>query len=93
MSYKECEHCFGTGLDHGGCEHDLRIEKLETALKQIRDPELADSIIKALRSDVAEVEKRIEMLTYSLERIRDIDWLQYSNRIDAIQQIAREALK
>jgi hypothetical protein len=37
MSYKECEHCFGTGLDHGGCEHDLRIEKLETALKRIRD--------------------------------------------------------
>jgi hypothetical protein len=37
MSYKECEHCFGTGLDHGGCEHDLRIEKLETALKQIQD--------------------------------------------------------
>ena len=37
MSYKECEYCFGTGLDHGGCEHDLRIEKLETALKKIRD--------------------------------------------------------
>lgn len=59
----------------------------------MRDPELADSIIKALRSDLAEAEKRIEMLTWGLERIRDIDWLQYSNRIDAIQQIAREVLK
>lgn len=36
---------------------------------------------------------KIERLTFALERIRDIDWLQYSNRIDAIQQIAREALK
>lgn len=61
--------------------------------KYMRDPELADSIIKALRNDLAEAEKRIEMLTYALERIRDIDWLQYSNRIDAIQQIAREVLK
>jgi hypothetical protein len=61
--------------------------------KYMRDPELADSIIKALRSDLAEAEKRIEMLTFALERIRDIDWLQYSNRIDAIQQIAREVLK
>ena len=37
MSYKECEYCFGTGLDHGGCEHDLQIEKLKTALRQIAD--------------------------------------------------------
>jgi predicted RNase H-like nuclease (RuvC/YqgF family) len=59
----------------------------------MRDPELADSIIKALRTDLAEAEKRVEMLTFALERIRDIDWLQYSNRIDAIQQIAREVLQ
>ncbi len=61
--------------------------------KYMRDPELADSIIKALRTDLAEAEKRVEMLTFALERIRDIDWLQYSNRIDAIQQIAREVLQ
>jgi len=59
----------------------------------MRDPELADSIITALRSDLAEAEKRIEALTYALERIRDIDWSQYSNQIDAIQELAKHALK
>ncbi len=61
--------------------------------KYMRDPELADSIITALRSDLAEAEKRIEALTYALERIRDIDWSQYSNQIDAIQELAKHALK
>jgi hypothetical protein len=61
--------------------------------KYMRDPELADSIIQTLKSDLAEAEKRIEMLTYALERIRDIEWSQYSNRIDAIQELAKQALK
>ena len=34
---KDCEHCFGTGVDHGGCEHDIEIAKLRVALERIRD--------------------------------------------------------
>lgn len=37
MSSKDCEHCFGTGIDHGGCEHDIEIAKLRAALERIRD--------------------------------------------------------
>ena len=64
--------------------------------KYMRDPELADSIIKALRDDLKEAEKRAEMLTFALERIRDCDVSQNGsaqNRMDAVQAIAREALE
>ena len=37
MSSKDCGYCFGTGVDHGGCEHDIEIAKLKAALKRIRD--------------------------------------------------------
>jgi hypothetical protein len=37
MSSKDCGYCFGTGVDHGGCEHDIEIAKLKAALEQIRD--------------------------------------------------------
>jgi hypothetical protein len=37
MSSKDCGYCFGTGVDHGGCEHDIEIAKLKAALERIRD--------------------------------------------------------
>lgn len=62
--------------------------------KYMRDPELADSIIKALRDDLKEAEKRAEMLTVTLERIRDCDWvITLPDRMDAVRQIARESLE
>lgn len=62
--------------------------------KYMRDPELADSIIKALRSDLAEAEKRAEMLTFALERIADCDFvITLPDRMDAVRAIAREALE
>lgn len=53
------------------------------------------STVDEVKTDelMREAANRIEMLTFALERIRDIDWLQYSNRIDAIQQFAKEALQ
>lgn len=58
--------------------------------KYMRDPELADSIIKALRDDLKEAEKRAEMLTFALERIAGCDW----TTIDMdLRNIAREALE
>ena len=60
----------------------------------MRDPELADSIIQALRDDLKEAEKRAEMLTVALERIRDCDFvITLPDRMDAVRQIAREALE
>ena len=60
----------------------------------MRDPELADSIIKALRDDLKESEKRAEMLTLALERIRDCDFvITLPDRMDAVRAIAREALE
>ena len=62
--------------------------------KYMRDPELADSIIKALRDDLKEAEKRVEMLAFALERIRDCDWvITLPDRMDAVRAIAREALE
>lgn len=62
--------------------------------KYMRDPELADSIIKALRDDLKEAEKRAEMLTVALERIRDCDFvITLPDRMDAVRAIAREALE
>lgn len=58
--------------------------------KYMRDPELADSIINALREDLKEAEKRAEMLTFALERIAGCDW----TTIDMdLRNIAREALE
>ena len=62
--------------------------------KYMRDPELADSIIQALRDDLKEAEKRAEMLVFALERIRDCDFvITLPDRMDAVRAIAREALK
>lgn len=60
--------------------------------KYMCDPELADSIIQTLRNDLEEAEKRVEMLTHALERIRDTEWPRHNNRADAMQEIAKEAL-
>jgi ribosomal protein L1 len=60
---------------------------------QMRDP-LDISIIEALRNDLKEERKRVEMLTVALERIRDCDWvITLPDRMDAVRQIAREALE
>ena len=54
-----------------------------------RDPDLAESIITALRQDLKDAEKRIEMLQLALERIRDSEYVVY----EKVRQIAREALE
>ena len=61
--------------------------------KYMRDPELADSIIKALREDLKEAEKRAEMLTFALERICDHDKIILGEHMDEVRAIAREALE
>jgi hypothetical protein len=62
--------------------------------KYMRDPELADSIINALRDDLKEAEKRVEMLAFALERIRDCDFvITLPDRMDAVRAIAQEALE
>ena len=62
--------------------------------KYMRDPELADSIINALRDDLKEAEKRAEMLTVALEQIAACDFvITLPDRMDAVRAIAREALE
>jgi hypothetical protein len=62
--------------------------------KYMRDPELADSIITTLRSDLDEAEVRVKKLEYALERIRDCDFvITLPDRMDAVRAIAREALE
>ena len=62
--------------------------------KYRRDPDLAESIIDALRRDLRDAEKQIEHLTFALERIRDCDWvITLPDRMDAVRTIAREALQ
>jgi endonuclease V-like protein UPF0215 family len=57
--------------------------------KYRRDPDIAESIIEALRQDLKDAEKRAEMLAFALERIRDSEYVVY----EKVRQIAREALK
>jgi hypothetical protein len=60
----------------------------------MRDPELADSIITTLRSDLDEAEVRVKKLEYALERIRDCNFvITLPDRMDAVRAIAREALE
>jgi 5-bromo-4-chloroindolyl phosphate hydrolysis protein len=62
--------------------------------KYMRDPELADSIITTLRSDLDEAEVRVKKLEYALERIRDCDFvITLPDRMDAVRAIAKEALE
>ena len=57
------------------------------------DPDLAESIITTLRSDLDEAEVRVKKLEYALERIRDCDFvITLPDRMDAVRAIAREAL-
>lgn len=57
--------------------------------KYRQDPDLAESIITTLRSDLDEAEVRVKKLEYALERIRDY----HGNWALSMRQIAREALE
>ena len=62
--------------------------------KYRQDPDLAESIITTLRSDLDEAEVRVKKLEYALERIRDCGFvITLPDRMDAVRQIAREALE
>lgn len=62
--------------------------------KYRRDPDLAESIIEALRDDLKEAEKRAEMLTVALERIAACDFvITLPDRMDAVRAIAQKALE
>ena len=62
--------------------------------KYRQDPDLAESIITTLRSDLDEAEVRVKKLEYALERIRDCNFvITLPDRMDAVRQIAREALE
>lgn len=62
--------------------------------KYRQDPDLAESIITTLRSDLDEAEVRVKKLEYALERIRDCNFVITSpDRMDAVREIAREALE
>lgn len=70
----------------------------ETAYQELNEQQA--QVIHDLRIEnsgqaavIERLQDRIRKLEFALERIRDIDWLQYSNRIDAIQQFAKEALE
>jgi hypothetical protein len=57
--------------------------------KYRRDPDIAESIIETLKQDLKDAEKRIEMLQFALERIRDSEYVVY----EKVRQIARKALE
>lgn len=64
--------------------------------KYRQDPDLAESIITTLRSDLDEAEVRVKKLEYALEQIRDGNWkptLATPSRDYWMQEIAREALE
>jgi hypothetical protein len=61
--------------------------------KYRRDPDIAESIIETLKLDLKDAEKRIEMLQFALERIRDNEWVQLGGPPTWLSKIAEEALK
>ena len=75
-------------VPEGGAEVSTWREKYR------QDPDLAESIITTLRSDLDEAEVRVKKLEYALERIRDCDFvITLPDRMDAVRAIAREALE
>ena len=59
-----------------------------------RDPDLAQSIVEALQRSIAEEQARVDKLEVALERIRDCNFtITLPDRMDAVRQIAREALE
>lgn len=67
--------------------------------KYRRDPDLAESIITTLKTDLDEAEARIEKLEIALRKIVICDWPGpypqpiIRNRAEWMQDIAKEALK
>ena len=64
--------------------------------KYRQDPDLAESIITTLRSDLDEAEVRVKKLEYALEQIRDCSWPGTNAEILShweMRHIAREALE
>jgi endonuclease V-like protein UPF0215 family len=63
--------------------------------KYRQDPDLTESIITALRQDLKDAEKRIEMLQFALERIIDEEQCcllvsqTVTGQIDRMKKIAR----
>lgn len=77
-------------VSEGGAEVSTWREKYR------QDPDLAESIITTLRSDLDEAEVRVKKLEYALEQIRDGNWkptLATPSLDYWMQQIAREALE
>ena len=70
-------------VPEGGAEVSTWREKYR------QDPDLAESIITTLRSDLDEAEVRVKKLEYALERIRDY----HENWALSMRQIAKEALE
>lgn len=73
--------------------------KLRWTERYRRDPDLAQSIVETLQRSLAEEHARADRLELALERIRNYDVLQNGSaqsaqtRMDAVRQIAREALE
>ena len=68
--------------------------KLTWTQRYRRDPDLAQSIVEALQRSIAEADARIDKLEGALERIRDCNFtITLPDRMDAVRQIAREALE
>ena len=59
-----------------------------------RDPDLAQSIVEKLQLSLVEEQARVDKLEVALERIRDCNFtITLPDRMDAVRQIAREALE
>jgi hypothetical protein len=68
--------------------------KLTWTERYRRDPDLAQSIVEALQRSIAEEQSRVDKLEVALERIRDCNFvITLPDRMDAVRQIAREALE
>lgn len=68
--------------------------KLTWTQRYRRDPDLAQSIVEALQRSLAEADARIEKLEGALQQIRDCDFvITLPDRMDAVREIAREALE
>ena len=68
--------------------------KLTWTQRYRRDPDLAQSIVENLQRSIAEADARIDKMEGALERIRDCDFIiTLPDRMDAVRQIAREALE
>jgi hypothetical protein len=96
MSSKDCEYCFGTGIDHGGCEHDIEIAKMSSIVEKM------SAGLEAAAAEILLLRETLEYEQTENKKLREALWQiaagalpasgDSTTRVEFLRSKAREAL-